>query len=130
MSDDATQPSDPWWGAIMYMSPGILAGIVLYALIAVVNLIVVTQWSAKRRIRAHTRLMIFCLVAAAFMVFLALKGGGGNWATHLAVSGFLLAGCALSLTARTNDKEAYAGDAAEPSRSSASDAGAWDGTSR
>lgn len=89
---------------MLYIVPGVLAGIVFYLILAVVNWIVERMWSKKRRLRAHSRLVIHCLVAIAFTIFLVVAGGGGNWATHMQVSGFLLAGCLLSFITAVQDK--------------------------
>ncbi|OLN12410.1 hypothetical protein D9B38_11410 [Corynebacterium diphtheriae] len=45
----------------------------------------------------------FCNRAIAFTIFLVVFGGGGNWATHLQISGFLLSGCMLSFVTSTRD---------------------------
>lgn len=89
---------------MLYIVPGVLAGIVFYLILAVVNWIVERIGSKKRRLRAHSRLVIHCLVAIAFTIFLVVAGGGGNWATHMQVSGFLLAGCLLSFITTVQDK--------------------------
>ena len=81
---------------MLYIVPGILAGIVFYLVLSAVSWFLEYVWPKNRRLYAHGRLVIHCLVAIAFAIFLAVSGGGGNWATHLQVSGFLLAGCMLS----------------------------------
>lgn len=89
---------------MLYLVPGALAGVVFYLILGIVNWIVERIWSKKRRLQAHSRLVIHCLVAIAFTIFLVVAGGGGNWATHMQVSGFLLAGCLLSFITAAQDK--------------------------
>ena len=88
---------------MLYLVPGVLAGITFYAILTVASWGIGTAWP-QRRLSAHSRLTLHCLAAVAFSIFLALPGGGGNWATHLQISGFLLAGCVLSwVTAAMNN---------------------------
>lgn len=88
---------------MIYGVPGALAGVVFYLLLIGVNAAVERIWSRKRRLRAHSRLVIYCLVAVAFTFFIVMAGGGGNWATHMQIAGFLLSGCIFSsLTALTD----------------------------
>ncbi|TFA92726.1 hypothetical protein EU799_05280 [Corynebacterium silvaticum] len=88
---------------MLYIVPGMLAGIVFYLILTVVNWFVEGIWPKNRRLRAHSRLAIHCLAAIAFTIFLVVSGGGGNWATHLQISGFLLAGCLLSFITSIRD---------------------------
>lgn len=88
---------------MLYLVPGALAGIIFYAILTAVSWAIGKAWP-QRRLGAHSRLAIHCLAAVAFSIFLALPGGGGNWATHLQISGFLLVGCVLSwVTAAMNN---------------------------
>lgn len=87
-----------------YIVPGLLAGAVFYLILTAFNWGIEAVSSKKYRLRAHGRLLIQCLVAFTFSIFLATAGGGGNWATHMQVSGFLLAGCILSLITSITDK--------------------------
>ena len=80
---------------MIYVVPGALAGAVFYLLLIGVNAAVERVWSRKRRLRAHSRLVIYCLVAVAFTFFIVMAGGG-NWATHMQIAGFLLSGCLFS----------------------------------
>ena len=89
---------------MLYIVPGLLAGVAFYLVLAVVSWGIERIWSAGRRLRAHTRLHIHCLVAIVFGKVLAVAGGGGNWAPHLQLSGFLLAGCLLSTVTAARDK--------------------------
>lgn len=82
---------------MFYIVPGLLAGVVFYFLVAAVGWVGQAITKRKPGLRGHRRLVIHCLATAGFLVFLALNGGGGNWATNLQVSGFLIAGCLLSL---------------------------------
>lgn len=67
--------------------------------------------SKKYQLRAHGRLIVHCLVAIAFTIFLAVAGGGGNWATQMQVSGFILAGCILSIVTSVTDRSRDQGKA-------------------
>ncbi|AKE39689.1 hypothetical protein [Corynebacterium camporealensis] len=89
---------------MLYIVPGILAGIIFYLFLTVVNWFTEEVWPKNFRLRAHSRLAIHCLAAIAFTLFLVTSGGGGNWATHLQISGFLLAGCLLSFITAFRDK--------------------------
>lgn len=89
---------------MLYIVPGLLAGILFYLLLAIVSRMVEAMSSRKRRLRAHGRLVIHCLAAVGFTMFLVIAGGGGNWATHMQMSGFLLAGCLLSFVTAIRDK--------------------------
>ena len=89
---------------MLYMVPGLLAGVVFYLILTAFSWSIETISSKKYRLRAHVRLLIQCLVAITFTIFLATAGGGGNWATQMQVSGFILAGCALSLITSITDK--------------------------
>lgn len=95
---------------MIYMMPGALAGIVFYLLLAGVNAGVERIWSKKHRLRAHSRLVIHCLVAIAFTIFIVVAGGGGNGGTHMQIVGFLLAGCLLSSMTALNDRLHYRGE--------------------
>lgn len=87
---------------MLYLVPGALAGIVFYVILTAVSWAIGKAWP-QRRLGAHSRLAIHCLAAVAFSIFLALPSGG-NWATHLQISGFLLVGCVLSwVTAAMNN---------------------------
>lgn len=79
-----------------YIVPGILVGIIFYLILTVVSWFLGSVWPKNQRLHAHSRLAIHCLAAITFTVFLVVSGGGGNWATHLQISGFLFAGCMLS----------------------------------
>lgn len=90
---------------MIYLVPGALAGIIFYAILTAVSWAIGKVWP-QRHLGAHGRLAIHCLAAVAFSIFLAVAGGGGNWATHLQISGFLLAGCVLSwVTAARSSRE-------------------------
>ena len=89
---------------MLYLVPGALAGIVFYVILAAVSWAIEKVWP-QRHLGAHGRLAIHCLVAVAFSIFLAVAGGGGNSATHLQISGFLLAGCILSFVTAAWDRE-------------------------
>ena len=89
---------------MLYLVPGALAGIVFYAILTAVSWAIGRAWP-QYRLGAHSRLVIHCLVAIAFSIFLVVAGGGGNWATHLQISGFLLAGCVLSFVTAAQDKK-------------------------
>ncbi len=80
-----------------YMIPGALAGVCFYLTLVLANSVLTRVWSEKYRLSAHARLVVFCFVAVAVSIFLAMFGGGGNSATHLQISGFLLVGVLLSL---------------------------------
>ncbi|AGS34227.1 hypothetical protein B841_03720 [Corynebacterium maris DSM 45190] len=80
---------------MIYVVPGALAGTAFYLLLVGVNAAVERIWSRQRRLRAHSRLVIYCLVAVAFTFFIVMAGGG-NWATHMQIAGFLLSGCIFS----------------------------------
>lgn len=95
---------------LIYMVPGVLAGIVFYLFLTVVNAMVERIWSKKRRLRAHTRLVIHCFVTIAFTIFIVFAGGGGSWGTHMQIAGFLLAGCLLSFMTALNDRSPYRGE--------------------
>lgn len=96
---------------MLYMVPGLLAGAVFYLILTAVNWGVEAVSSKKYRLRAHGRLIVHCLVAIAFTIFLAAAGGGGNWATQMQVSGFILAGCILSIVTSVTDKSCDQGKA-------------------
>ena len=96
---------------MLYMVPGLLAGVVFYLILTVLNWGVEAISSKKYRLRAHGRLIVHCLVAIAFTIFLAVAGGGGNWATQMQVSGFILAGCILSIVTSVTDKSRDQGKA-------------------
>ena len=88
---------------MLYLVPGALAGITFYAILTAVSWAIEKAWP-QCHLGAHSRLTLHCLAAVAFSIFLALPGGGGNWATHLQISGFLLTGCVLSwVTAAMNN---------------------------
>lgn len=90
---------------MLYLVPGALAGITFYVILTTVIWAIEKAWP-QCHLGAHSRLVIHCLVAIAFSIFLVVAGGGGNWATHLQISGFLLAGCVLSwVTATRNNRE-------------------------
>ncbi|MTD96591.1 hypothetical protein [Corynebacterium guaraldiae] len=89
---------------MLYLVPGALAGITFYAILTAVSWAIGKAWP-QRRLSTHSRLTIHCLAAVAFSIFLAVAGGGGNWATHLQISGFLLAGCVLSFITAAQDKK-------------------------
>ena len=89
---------------MLYLVPGALAGIVFYVILAAVSWAIEKAWP-QCHLGAHSRLAIHCLAAVAFSIFLALPGGGGNWATHLQISGFLLAGCILSFITAAQEKK-------------------------
>lgn len=89
---------------MLYLVPGALVGIVFYVILAAVSWAIGKIWP-QCRLGAHSRLTIHCLVAIAFSIFLVVAGGGGNWATHLQISGFLLAGCVLSFVPAAQDKK-------------------------
>ncbi|GAA1474226.1 hypothetical protein GCM10009604_20610 [Corynebacterium aurimucosum] len=89
---------------MLYLVPGALAGITFYAILTAVSWAIGKAWP-QRRLGAHSRLAIHCVAAVAFSIFLAVAGGGGNWATHLQISGFLLAGCVLSFVTAAQDKK-------------------------
>ncbi|MFA1532053.1 hypothetical protein ACDL65_08375 [Corynebacterium belfantii] len=88
---------------MLYIVPGILAGIIFYLILSAVSWFVNKVWPKNRQLRAHSRLAIHCLAAITFTIFLVVSGGGGNWATHLQISGFLLSGCMLSFVTSTRD---------------------------
>ncbi|WP_306507770.1 hypothetical protein ACKFRM_02535 [Corynebacterium sp. YSMAA1_1_D6] len=88
---------------MLYLVPGALAGIVFYVILAAVSWAIGKVWP-QCRLGAHGRLAIHCLVAIAFSIFLVVAGGGGNSATHLQISGFLLAGCILSFITAAQEK--------------------------
>lgn len=88
---------------MLYLVPGALAGITFYAILAAVSWAIGKVWP-QCRLGAHGRLAIHCLVAIAFSIFLVVAGGGGNSATHLQISGFLLAGCILSFITAAQEK--------------------------
>ena len=88
---------------MLYIIPGILAGITFYLILALLNWCLNKVLPKHLQLRAHSRLVIHCLVAVAYTIFLVFFGGGGNWATHLQISGFLLSGCMLSLVTPTRD---------------------------
>lgn len=96
---------------MLYMVPGVLAGAVFYFILTAVNWGVEAVSSKKYQLRAHVRLIVHCLVAIAFTIFLAAAGGGGNWATQMQVSGFILAGCILSIVTSVTDKSCDQGKA-------------------
>lgn len=86
---------------MMYLVPGAVAGIVVYLMLALVSWGLARCSSHRLRLSAHVRLIIVCLVVVAFTVLL-VRDGGGNWATHYQVAGFLLVGCLLTtITALT-----------------------------
>ena len=90
---------------MLYLVPGALAGIVFYVILTAVSWAIGKAWP-QRRLGAHSRLALHCLAAVTFSIFLAVAGGGGKWATHLQISGFLLAGCVLSwVTAARNNRD-------------------------
>lgn len=89
---------------MLYLVPGVLAGITFYAILTAVSWAIGKVWP-QRHLGAHSRLTIHCLVAIAFSIFLVVAGGGGNSATHLQISGFLLAGCVLSFVTAAWDRE-------------------------
>ena len=90
---------------MLYLVPGALAGIVFYVILTAVSWAIGKVWP-QCRLGAHSRLVIHCLAAVAFSIFLVVAGGGGNWATHLQISGFLLVGCVLSwVTAARSSRE-------------------------
>ncbi|WP_411709145.1 hypothetical protein [Corynebacterium sp. LaCa116] len=89
---------------MLYLVPGALAGITFYVILTAVNWAIQKVWP-NCRLGAHGRLVIHCLAAVAFSIFLAVAGGGGNWATHLQISGFLMAGCVLSFVTAAQDKK-------------------------
>ena len=89
---------------MFYLVPGLLAGIAFYLFLAAVNWVIKKLWLEGFRLRAYSRLVVHCLVAIAFTIYLVVAGGGGNWATHLQVSGFLLAGCLLSFITAAQEK--------------------------
>ena len=88
---------------MLYLVPGALAGIVFYVILAAVSWAIGKVWP-QCRLGAYGRLAIHCLVAIAFSIFLVVAGGGGNSATHLQISGFLLAGCILSFITAAQEK--------------------------
>ena len=96
---------------MLYMVPGLLAGVVFYLILTVLNWGVEAMSSKKYQLRAHVRLIVHCLVAIAFTIFLAAAGGGGNWATQMQVSGFILTGCILSIVTSVTDKSRDQGKA-------------------
>lgn len=51
---------------MLYIVPGILAGIVFYLFLSVVSVFVNDIWPKSRQLRAHGRLAIQCLAAIAF----------------------------------------------------------------
>lgn len=89
---------------MLYMVPGLLAGVVFYFILTALNWGVETISSKRYRLRAYGRLLFQCLAAIAFTIFLVTAGGGGNWATQMQVSGFILAGCILSLITSITDR--------------------------
>lgn len=89
---------------MIYMVPGFLAGVAFYLILSAFNWAVETMSSNRHRLRAHSRLVLHCLVAVSFTIFLVTVGDGGNWATQMQVSGFILAGCILSLVTSIGDK--------------------------
>ena len=93
------------------MVSGLLPGVVFYLILTAVNWGVKALSSKKYQLRAHGRLIVHCLVAIAFTIFLAAAGGGGNWATQMQVSGFILAGCILSIVTSVTDKSCDQGKA-------------------
>lgn len=88
---------------MLYLVPGALAGITFYVILAAVSWAIEKAWP-QCHLGAHSRLVIHCLVAIAFSIFLVVAGGGGNSATHLQISGFLLAGCVLSFVTAAWDR--------------------------
>lgn len=96
---------------MLYMVSGLLPGVVFYLILTAVNWGVKALSSKKYQLRAHGRLIVHCLVAIAFTIFLAAAGGGGNWATQMQVSGFILAGCILSIVTSVTDKSCDQGKA-------------------
>ncbi|ART22549.1 hypothetical protein CBE89_13295 (plasmid) [Corynebacterium striatum] len=88
---------------MLYIVPGILAGIIFYLFLSGVSWFVDKVWPKNRQLRAHSRLVIHCLAAITFTIFLVVSGGGGNWSTHLQISGFLLSGCMLSFVTSTRE---------------------------
>jgi len=96
---------------MLYMVSGLLPGVVFYLILTAVNWGVKALSSKKYQLRAHVRLIVHCLVAIAFTIFLAAAGGGGNWATQMQVSGFILAGCILSIVTSVTDKSCDQGKA-------------------
>ena len=88
---------------MLYIVPGILVGIIFYLILTVVSWLLGSVWPKNQRLHAHSRLAIHCLAAITFTIFLVVSGGGGNWATHLQVSGFLFAGCMLSFITSIRD---------------------------
>lgn len=94
---------------MLYLVPGALAGLIFYLLLLGVSMVVERLWSSKRRLRAHSRLVIHCLAAVAFTFVVVVDGEGGNWATHMQIAGFLLSGCLLSsMTALLNARKSAA----------------------
>ena len=61
---------------MIYVVPGALAGTAFYLLLVGVNAAVERIWSRQRRLRAHSRLVIYCLVAVAVTFFIVMAGGG------------------------------------------------------
>ena len=96
---------------MLYMVPGLLAGAVFYLILTAASWGVEAVSSKKYQLRAHGRLIVHCLVAIAFTIFLAVAGGGGNWATQMQVSGFILAGCILSIVTSVTDRSRDQGKA-------------------
>lgn len=88
---------------MLYIVPGILVGIIFYLILTVVSWLLGNVWPKNQRLRAHSRLAVHCLAAITFTIFLVASGGGGNWATHLQISGFLFAGCILSFITSIRD---------------------------
>ena len=89
---------------MLYLVPGALAGITFYAILTAVSWAIGKFWP-HCRLGAHGRLAIHCLVAIAFSIFVFVADGGGDWATNLQNSGFLLAGCVLSFITAAQDKK-------------------------
>lgn len=89
---------------MLYLVPGALAGITFYAILAAVSWVIGRAWP-QCHLGAHSRLVIHCLVAIAFSIFVFVADGGGDWATNLQNSGFLLAGCVLSFITAAQDKK-------------------------
>lgn len=54
---------------MLYIVPGILAGIIFYLFLTVVNWFTEEVWPKNFRLRAHSRLAIHCLAAIAFTFF-------------------------------------------------------------
>lgn len=81
---------------MLYMVPGALAGGLVYAILLGLSWVINVISARRYRLGAHSRFIVYCLIAVGFMIFLVVAGGGGNWATHMQASGYILAGCILS----------------------------------